>query len=243
MVDFQSMRREYRHTDQSASGLPIGGVSTLSVMRSDFGSRLVQARKHAKMTQHQGAKDIMSQSTLAELEKVGQGSAHTEALAKRYGVRVEWLARGEEPMTHVNVEPAPERKGGDVPLISWVQAGDWNGAADPLQPGDAEAWLTCPRAHSSRTYALRVRGDSMTAPHGNLRTYPEGCIIFVDPERRMPVNGERIVAKLSGTDEVTFKVYKNEDGRQWLQPLNHTHPPIRDEFRVLGTVIGKWEDE
>ena len=89
---------------------------------------------------------------------------------------------------------------------------------------------------------MRVRGDSMTAPHGNNRTYPEGCFIFVDPEKRMPDNGDRIVACLEGSDEVTFKIYKNEDGRKWLQPLNPSHEPIREKFRVLGTVLGKWED-
>ncbi len=126
-------------------------------------------------------------------------------------------------------------------MISWVKAGEWNEASDPLQPGDAEAWLPCMRKHSERSYALRVRGDSMQAPYG--KSYPEGCIIFVDPELRAPTNGARIVAKLAGTDEVTFKVFKEEDGRRWLQPLNPTHLPIRDEFEVLGTVIGKWEDE
>lgn len=81
----------------------------------------------------------------------------------------------------------------------------------------------------------------MSAPHG--KSYPEGCIIIVEPERRSPVNGERVVAKLEGSDEVTFKVYKEEDGRRWLQPLNPHHESIREPFRVLGTVIGKWEDE
>ncbi len=81
----------------------------------------------------------------------------------------------------------------------------------------------------------------MTAPHG--RTYPEGCIIYVDPEQLNPENGMRVIAKLAGTDEVTFKVYKREDNRVWLQPLNPSHLPIREAFRVLGTVIGKWEDE
>ncbi len=139
-----------------------------------------------------------------------------------------------------NVSDGPIIKG-EVPLISWVQAGDWNDAEDPFQPGDAEKWMPCPVNHSESTYALRVRGDSMTAQHG--RSYPEGCIIYVDPEKRMPVNGTRIVAKLEGSNDVTFKVYKNEDGRQWLQPLNPQHPPIFDQFKVLGTVIGKWEDE
>lgn len=82
----------------------------------------------------------------------------------------------------------------------------------------------------------------MTAPSGNARTYPEGCFIFVDPERRSPVNGDRIVACLVGSNEVTFKVFKDEDGRRWLQPLNPSHEPIREPFKVLGTVIGKWED-
>lgn len=94
---------------------------------------------------------------------------------------------------------------------------------------------------SGRAYALRVRGDSMTAPHG--KSYPEGAIIIVEPERRSPVNGERVIAKLDGSSDVTFKVYKEEDGRRWLQPLNAQYEPIREPFNVLGTVIGKWEDE
>lgn len=142
---------------------------------------------------------------------------------------------------HANVALGPDLKG-EVPLISWVKAGTWGEAADPFQPGEAESWLDCPVKHSKATYALRVRGDSMTAPSGNSRTYPEGCVIFVDPEKRSPVNGDRVIAKLKGTAEVTFKVYKNEDGRQWLQPLNPSHEPIREEFKILGKVLGKWED-
>lgn len=127
---------------------------------------------------------------------------------------------------------------GMVPLISWVKAGEWSEAADPWQPGDAEDWLPCIARHSPSTYALRVRGQSMTAPHG--RSYPEGSIIFVDPANRMPTNGQRVIARLEQSDEVTFKVYKNEDGRQWLMPLNPTHPPIFDRFSILGVVIGMW---
>lgn len=156
------------------------------------------------------------------------------------GFRAAWLVTGKGVKKLGNTEPAPDITG-RVPLISWIQAGEWNEASDPLHPGEAERWMPCLSPHSPHTYALRVRGDSMTSPHG--RSYPEGCIIFVDPERKSPSNGDRIVAKLAGTDEVTFKVYKEEDGRIWLHPLNPSHLPIRDEFKVLGTVIGKWEDE
>lgn len=164
------------------------------------------------------------------------------------GVSQQWLATGEGPMAAAvapsgssNVEPGPDVKG-RVPLVSWVQAGAWCEACTPVDVSEVERWLDCPVPHSKSTFVLRVRGDSMTAPTGNARTYPEGCLIFVDPERRAPVNGDRIVACLAGSNEVTFKVFKDEDGRRWLQPLNPSHEPIREPFKVLGTVIGKWED-
>ena len=153
-----------------------------------------------------------------------------------------WLATGKGPK-HIryesNVEPGPTLRG-RVPLITWVHAGAMLSATDPLHPGEAERWMDCPVSHSPRSFALRVRGDSMTAAHG--RSYPEGCIIFVDPERCTPANGDRVIARVQGSDEVTFKLYKHEDGRQWLQPLNPAHEPIRTPFDVVGTVLGKWED-
>lgn len=164
------------------------------------------------------------------------GERAARSLEERLQLAAGWLDQDDTE----NVEPAPDVLGG-VPLISWIQAGDWAEASDPFQPGDAEAWIPSLKPHSARAFALRVRGDSMTSAHG--KSYPEGCIIIVEPERSSPVNGERIVAKLEGTNEVTFKVFKEEDGRRWLSPLNPSHEPIRARFRVIGTVVGKWEDE
>lgn len=216
------------------------------------GERLARLRKERGLSQAALARQVglSGQGAIGNIERDTRGyGASVVLIAKVLGTTPEYLqmvGRGmrseaaSAPVT-ANVEPAPDLRG-KVPLISWVRAGEWCEAADPFQPGDAERWMDCPVNHSSSTFALRVRGDSMTAPHGNSRTYPEGCIIFVDPERKTPVNGDRIVACLEGSHEVTFKVYKNEDGRQWLQPLNPSHEPIREPFKVLGTVLGKWED-
>lgn len=167
-------------------------------------------------------------------------------LAERTGYSARWIAEGEGQKKDAyyaagNTSAGPALRG-KVPLISWVQAGEWCSTCKAHDINDAERWMDCPVSHSGQTFALRVRGDSMTAPHGNSRTYPEGSFIFVDPERRSPQNGDRVVACLNGTDETTFKVYKDEDGRKWLQPLNPSHEPIRDNFYILGTVLGKWED-
>lgn len=201
--------------------------------------RIKDGRKRLGMTEEAfGAKVGVTRGSVQQWErgKTAPSRKRQPVVAALLGLTVAEL------MSESNVTEAGKAvTSGVVPLISWVQAGEWNAAADPLQPGDAERWLPCPTGHGPQTYALRVRGDSMTAVHG--RSYPEGCIIYVDPDLRSPVNGARVIAKLSGSDEVTFKVFKEEDGRRWLQPLNPTHEPIRVPFRVLGTVIGKWEDE
>lgn len=142
--------------------------------------------------------------------------------------------------SHANIEAGPDVRG-RIPLISWVQAGMWSEAVDIYDPGYAERWLPFLKNNGESTFALRVVGDSMTAKFG--KSYPDGCIIFVDPESRTPENGDRIVAKLEDTQEVTFKVFTKDAGRCWLRPLNDSHPPIYDAFSVVGKVIGKWEDD
>lgn len=209
-----------------------------------IGERIKWARAQRGLTQGGlAAAAKVSTSTIGNLESgIREKPRELNAIAGALRASPAWVETGKGAWdAGSNVEPGPAA-GGLVPLISWVQAGAWSQAQDPLAPGDAERWMNCPVAHSAGTFVLRVRGDSMTAPHGNSRTYPEGSFIFVDPEKRSPVNGDRIIAKLKGEDEVTFKIYKQEDGRQWLQPLNPAHEPIRQPFAVLGTVIGKWED-
>ncbi|MGL4223854.1 MAG: LexA family protein [Vibrio sp.] len=127
-----------------------------------------------------------------------------------------------------------------VPLISWVQAGAFCNSETQVMPHDCEM-IPCPNASaSSRTFALRVVGDSMTAPYG--KTYPEGTVIFVDPEQVAEV-GKRVVAK---TDQGhTFKqLAENEFGRRYLKPLNPHHQPIFDGgIEICGVVVGSYMPE
>ena len=214
---------------------------------NSIADRMKQAREAAGLTQPQLAKKAgVSPGTIGNIES-GTRKQPRELLAIAAALRVTptWLQSGTPPMRPSNIEEAPSTRG-LVPLISWVQAGAWCEVAEVREQAptyhDSPTYLPCPAPHSPSTFALRVKGDSMTAPYG--RSYPDGCIIYVNPERRSPVNGDRIVACLmdAGDHEVTFKIYKHEDGRQWLAPLNTQHPPLFERFTVLGTVIGKWED-
>ncbi|WP_080419736.1 helix-turn-helix domain-containing protein [Burkholderia ubonensis] len=61
--------------------------------RTPFGERLLYARKQKRLTQKQVESRIgIGQSTLAQLELNGTGSAYTVALALLYGVSPFWLA-------------------------------------------------------------------------------------------------------------------------------------------------------
>lgn len=91
-----------------------------------------------------------------------------DAIAKALGSTSAYLYDGIEghEQASSNTEPGPAIKG-RVPLISWVQAGDWCEAIDTLSPGDAEDWLPCPRnfgppclcpAGSRRIHGAQVSG-------------------------------------------------------------------------------------
>lgn len=162
----------------------------------------------------------------------------TIARLSRLGYAVDWIREGKGPRRAVpNVSSGPDIRG-RVPLISWVQAGAWNEVAG-YDSHHADTCLPILQNGDGTCYALRVEGDSMTASYG--KTYPDGTIIIVNPGMRSPVSGQRVIAKLRNSNQVTFKVFVEEDGRRWLKPLNGMHPSIHDDFSVIGTVVEKYE--
>lgn len=160
-------------------------------------------------------------------------------LAKKLGVSVEYLitGKGQGDLASSNVEPGPEIKG-LVPVISWVQAGDFCEAVDLLPPGEAEEWISCPVSHSPHTYALRVRGASMEP------RFREGEIVIVDPKIGAD-NGRFVIAKKTGANEVTLKKLVIEGDDRYLQAVNPAWPEpiirIAEEWIICGVVICKME--
>ncbi len=153
------------------------------------------------------------------------------------------LARGSQPAEEAsNIEPGPDTKG-LIPLISWVQAGSWSEVVDLYAVGDAEDWLPCPANHGSRAFALRVRGESMYDPHGR-RSFREGDIVYVDPDRQHE-NGSLVIAKLTDSQEATFKQLVIEDEKRYLKALNPAWPermmPINGSCHIVGVVFSKVE--
>jgi SOS-response transcriptional repressor LexA len=129
----------------------------------------------------------------------------------------------------------------NVPLISWVQAGDCREVEFPHTANDAEKWILCPVPHSSQTFALRVEGLSMHNP-GSSPSFEEGDIIHVDPEVR-PENHSLVVVQVNGDTEATFKQLLTEGGEYFLKALNPGWPSqiikMPTDASICGVVISK----
>jgi len=143
----------------------------------------------------------------------------------------------QEPTLDYNVAPGPDMRA-PLPLISWVQAGDWSEIIDNFAPGDAETWLPCPSKHGSRAYALRVEGVSMEPK------FHSGDIIFVDPDLRAE-HGSYVVVRLDDEKKATFKQLVIEGDQRFLRPENPAWPqqliPINGNATICGVVIGRYE--
>lgn len=149
-----------------------------------------------------------------------------------------WSSEGEIVGTDVRIHSRRER----VPLLSWAQAGNCHIHGN-LNVDQIKTWICCPVSLSQSSYALEVKGDSM-ANLGSGRTYPHGCIIFVDPEIKAGA-GDRVIARVPNTDELTFKVLAKDLGRFFLKPINPQYPTIEisEEMHIYGKVVGSFIPE
>ncbi len=199
--------------------------------------------------------DLDSKTLSALIKRDSKRSEFAGQIAEALRVNIRWLLDGVGPKevrsglgavdkaTQSNVSGRIEISG-RVPLISWVQAGMFCQIVDLFEPGDAEEWIPSVQSYGPHAYALRVDGDSMVNPNPLGKTYPPGCIVFVDPDAAI-TNGCRVIAKIPGNQEATFKVFVEDAGRRYLRPLNPMYPPIEmtDDMMICGVVVGKFERE
>jgi SOS-response transcriptional repressor LexA len=143
-----------------------------------------------------------------------------------------WLDKDRSGSTSDNQAKYTINEG--VPLIDWKQLTE--SKAHEIAP-----LIPCPTNHSPNTFATRVKDNTMTAQYG--RSYPEGCIIFIDPDRASEAqSGDRVYALIDGKIP-SFKQFGEADGERYLQSINLQYPIITKPFEIKGLVIGCWIPE
>lgn len=169
---------------------------------------------------------------------------NVEKIAKALRVSSKWLWDGgsveDRASVDLNVEPvASPTRYHEYPEISWVQAGM------PMEVEELANVANCERHPSDawagpRGFWLKVRGPSMTSQGGI--SFIEGMVILVAPDFDIET-GNYVVAKMTDTDEATFKQFIWDSGRAYLKPLNPAFPTVEvdDTWVIVGKVVdAKW---
>ncbi|MFK3708670.1 LexA family protein [Klebsiella sp. NPDC088457] len=168
--------------------------------------------------------------------KSSLGEKGAARLEREYGMPVGYLS-GEESKEHSNVSNfQPYTKGARYPVLSNVQAGAWAEAIEPYTLKDIDLWLESDAHIQGAAFWLLVDGDSMTSPAG--LSIPEGTYVLFDTGREA-INGSLVIAKLSDSNEATFKKLVIDGGRRYLKGLNPQWPitNINGNCRIIGVAV------
>lgn len=123
------------------------------------------------------------------------------------------------------------------PVISWVSAGL---SCEAWQPEYIEEYMHTDINAGDNGFWLKVKGDSMTNTSGI--SFPDGVYILVNPSAEI-YNENFIVAKLTDTNEATFKQYVEEAGIKYLKPLNSAYKmqELDERWQLVGKVVdARW---
>jgi len=130
----------------------------------------------------------------------------------------------------------PYTLGVKYPVISKVQAGAWAEACEAYTLKDIDLWLESDAHIQGDAFWLEVEGDSMTAPAG--LSIPEGAFVLFDTGRDA-INNSLVIAKLSDSNEATFKRLIIDGGQKYLKGLNPQWPmvPINGNCKIIGVAV------
>ena len=214
--------------------------------------RIAARRRAQKMSQDELARRIgITRVSISKWESgLNQPKGrYLNDLAAALGVTVDWLLTGEgnapessgEPQipSYHNVEPAVILPGKRIPVLSYVQAGNWREMCEQASNFDGNVEFVAASSEiGPYGFGLWLRGDSMVP------LFKEGDLIIVDPDEG-PQPGDYVVAK-NGSGEATFKKYRprgiDENGQEVFElvPLNDDYPTMHSErqhIQIIGVMV------
>jgi repressor LexA len=118
----------------------------------------------------------------------------------------------------------------EIPIYGQIPAGMAEVSEENIEGHLAVDRETANASRNGRTFALRVRGDSMLGAH-----IVDGDIVILE-DRKNAQNGDIVAALIDG--ETTLKRYVLERGRPYLKAENPDYPDLRParELRIQGVM-------
>lgn len=208
-----------------------------------LGQKLQKARDARGWTQEQVGKAVgVSSAAVSQWEGdvTHPRPPKLKVLAKLLEVDHAWLLDGNDDSLASPRDLPPVRPQrlpqGAVPVISYVQAGEWTDVPEAVDVANAERIYT-DYPVSVDAFALIVEGYSM------LPMLAPGDKIIVEPHLT-PAPGTLVVAQLDGDDRATLKRYrdrgKDSDGNPIIElaPINPDYPTLRIDAANPGRIVG-----
>lgn len=201
------------------------------MVKNELGATIKRLRDAQGYTQQQLAKAVgVSHVTISQWEGgiTTPKAKYMPNLAKALRVSVNSLMSSDIS----NIEPGPSVRG-KVPLISWIQAGNW--LEMELTDYDYTNFYEHTANVGPRAFALRVIGDSMTSANG--RSIPEGSIVVADPDISAE-HGKVVIARLDESGATTLKQLVIDGDQKYLKPFNESYRmiPINGNCTIVAVV-------
>lgn len=207
----------------------------------DFSTCLRERRVKAGISQKELSDAAgISQGSISRIERGVQNNLTSETCRKILEAMAKLDPCDADPFdvfVREEILPLPNwNYGKPLPVLSWVQAGEWTETIDPIGIGfSAEGDpVVTDKNVSQNAFALRVHGKSMEP------RFFDGDTIIVDPNLECRT-GDLCVARIN--DQTTFKRYHETPSEVRLEPLNDKFeilvvPKDRPvDFKVLGKVV------
>lgn len=122
----------------------------------------------------------------------------------------------------------------NVPLLGWHQIDQMITSKEPPRVIHADAMLEATDVPGKRTFALRVKDNSMQP------LFSEGEIIFVNPDLPSEPGHYIVIESPDGRPEgALLRQLKEVGGQSILHPLNRRYEdlPLTKQQRILGRVV------
>jgi len=129
------------------------------------------------------------------------------------------------------ITPVQKVRIADIPIYGQIPAGMSTLTEQTIEGHISLDLRSLNASRSARTFALRVRGDSMVGAH-----ILDGDIVILE-DRKEVQNGDIVAALID--EETTLKRYVVEHGRPYLKAENPEFPNLRParELRIQGVMV------
>lgn len=209
---------------------------------NSIGQRIKLRRLEKKLTQKAVAQFVgksASAVTQWELDVTQPNGENLVKLAKILECSPAWIISGNTTdLEEHHSRPFNEQRVFELPVLSWVQAGEWTPSEAIDNTTQVSEWVETTLKLSTSAFALRVKGDSMTSPHG--MSIPESSIVLVEPNIPSIESaiGKIVIAQTDGSGEATIKKLAKDGADYYLLPLNPAFRPLHcgDGCKIVGVV-------